>query len=422
MSQTSATRPFSPFEWMLSLRYLRARRKEGFISVIAGFSFLGIMLGVATLIIVMAVMNGFRTELLDKILGLNGHLLIQPLEKPLSDWEEVAARINKVPGVRMAAPIVEGQALASSPFNAGGVLVRGIRLADLEKLPSVAKNIKQGSLDGFDDGQGVAIGRRLADQLSLRSGDNITLVAPRGAVTPMGTTPRIKVYKIAAVFEIGMSEYDSSVIFMPLKEAQAYFNRAGDVTAIEVYTDNPDRVDRYRKLVTDAAERPIFMIDWRQRNATFFNALQVERNVMFLILTLIVLVAALNIVSGLIMLVKDKGSDIAILRTMGATQGSIMRVFLITGASIGVVGTLVGLLLGIVVCLNVESIRQFLSWLTNTELFSQELYFLSKLPADMDTGETTAVVVMALALSLLATLYPSWRAARLDPVEALRYE
>ena len=422
MSQASATRPFSPFEWMLSLRYLRARRKEGFISVIAGFSFLGIVLGVATLIIVMAVMNGFRKELLDKILGLNGHLLIQPLEKPLSDWEEVAARINKVTGVRMAAPIVEGQALASSPFNAGGVLVRGIRLQDLQKLPSVAKNIKQGNLEGFDDGQGVAIGRRLADQLSLRSGDNITLVAPRGAVTPMGTTPRIKVYKIAAVFEIGMSEYDSSVVFMPLKEAQAYFNRAGDVTAIEVYTDDPDRVDRYRKLVTDAAGRPIFMIDWRQRNATFFNALQVERNVMFLILTLIVLVAALNIVSGLIMLVKDKGSDIAILRTMGATQGSIMRVFLITGASIGVVGTLFGLLLGIVVCLNVESIRQFLSWLTNTELFSPELYFLSKLPADMDTGETTAVVVMALALSLLATLYPSWRAARLDPVEALRYE
>jgi lipoprotein-releasing system permease protein len=422
MSQASATRPFSPFEWMLSLRYLRARRKEGFISVIAGFSFLGIMLGVATLIIVMAVMNGFRKELLDKILGLNGHLLIQPLEKPLSDWEAVAARINKVPGIRMAAPIVEGQALASSPFNAGGVLVRGIRLQDLEKLPSVAKNIKQGSLDGFDTGQGVAIGRRLADQLSLRSGDNITLVAPRGAVTPMGTTPRIKVYKVAAVFEIGMSEYDSSVVFMPLKEAQAYFNRAGDVTAIEVYTDDPDRVDSYRKLVTEAAQRPIFMIDWRQRNATFFNALQVERNVMFLILTLIVLVAALNIVSGLIMLVKDKGSDIAILRTMGATQGAVMRVFLITGASIGVVGTLVGLLLGVVVCLNIESIRQFLSWLTNTELFSPELYFLSKLPADMDSGETVAVVVMALALSLLATLYPSWRAARLDPVEALRYE
>ncbi|MBV9347689.1 MAG: lipoprotein-releasing ABC transporter permease subunit [Pseudolabrys sp.] len=419
---SSGTRPFSPFEWMLSLRYLRARRKEGFISVIAGFSFLGIMLGVATLIIVMAVMNGFRTELLDKILGLNGHLLIQPIEKPLSDWEEVADRVSKADGIRLAAPIVEGQALASSPYNSGGVLVRGIRLKDLQKLPSIARNIKQGTLEGFDDQQGVVIGRRLADQLSLRSGDNITLVAPRGAVTPMGTTPRIKVYRIAAVFEVGMSEYDSAFVFMPLSEAQAYFNRAGDVTAIEVYTANPDRVDRYRKAVTDSAQRPIFMIDWRQRNATFFNALQVERNVMFLILTLIVLVAALNIVSGLIMLVKDKGRDIAILRTMGAAQGAIMRVFLITGASIGVVGTLVGLLLGVVVCLNIESIRQFLSWLTNTELFSPELYFLSKLPANMDIGETAAVVVMALTLSLLATLYPAWRAARLDPVEALRYE
>jgi lipoprotein-releasing system permease protein len=422
MSEPNGTRPFSPFEWMLSLRYLRARRKEGFISVIAGFSFLGIVLGVATLIIVMAVMNGFRGELLDKILGLNGHLLIQPLEKPLTDWEEVASRISAVKGVRLAAPIVEGQALASSPFNAGGVLVRGIRLKDLEGLPSVINNIKQGSLSGFDDAQGVAIGRRLADQLSLRAGDNITLVAPRGAVTPMGTTPRIKVYKVAAVFEIGMSEYDGAMVFMPLKEAQAYFNRAGDVTAIEVYTDNPDKVAQYRKDVQDAAKRPIFMIDWRQRNATFFNALQVERNVMFLILTLIVLVAALNIVSGLIMLVKDKGQDIAILRTMGATQGAIMRVFLITGAAIGVVGTLFGFLLGVVVCLNIESIRQFLSWMTSTELFSPELYFLSHLPANMDTGETVAVVLMALILSLLATLYPSWRAARLDPVEALRYE
>ena len=422
MTEPSGTRPFSPFEWMLSLRYLRARRKEGFISVIAGFSFLGIVLGVATLIIVMAVMNGFRKELLDKILGLNGHLLIQPLEKPLTDWDEVAARIAKVPGIRLAAPIVEGQALASSPFNAGGVLIRGIRLKDLERLPSVVNNIKQGTLKGFDDGDGVAIGRRLADQLSLRAGDSITLVAPRGAVTPMGTMPRIKVYKVAAVFEIGMSEYDSAFVFMPLTQAQAYFNRAGDVTAIEIYTDDPDRVDSYRKAVQDAAQRPIFMIDWRQRNATFFGALQVERNVMFLILTLIVLVAALNIVSGLIMLVKDKGQDIAILRTMGATQGAIMRVFLITGASIGVVGTLVGFLLGVVICLNIETIRQFLSWLTNTDLFPKELYFLSHLPADMDTAETSAVVVMALVLSLLATLYPSWRAARLDPVEALRYE
>ncbi|MFL5041306.1 MAG: lipoprotein-releasing ABC transporter permease subunit [Xanthobacteraceae bacterium] len=422
MTEPTGTRPFAPFEWMISRRYLRARRKEGFISVIAGFSFLGIMLGVATLIIVMAVMNGFRKELLGKILGLNGHLLVQPLETPLTDWEPVSARIAQIPGVILAAPLVEGQALASSPFGAAGVLVRGLRARDLAQLPSVANNIKQGSLEGFDEGQGVAIGRRLADQLSLRAGDNITLVAPRGAVTPMGTTPRIKVYKVAAVFEIGMSEYDAAFVFMPLPEAQLYFNRSGDVTAIEVYTADPDRIDRFRRLITEAAGRQIFMVDWRQRNATFFNALQVERNVMFLILTMIVLVAALNIVSGLIMLVKDKGSDIAILRTMGASQGSIMRIFLITGASIGVVGTMVGFIVGLVICLNIESIRQFLSWLTSTELFSPELYFLSKLPAEIDIGETSAVVIMALTLSFLATLYPSWRAARLDPVEALRYE
>jgi lipoprotein-releasing system permease protein len=422
MSEPSRTRPFAPFEWILSLRYLRARRKEGFISVIAGFSFLGIMLGVATLIIVMAVMNGFRKELLGKILGLNGHLLVQPLETPLNDWEQVAERLSKVPGIVLAAPLVEGQALASSPFHASGVLVRGVRAQDLARLPSIANNIRQGTLQGFDEGQGVAIGRRLADQLSIRAGDNVTLVAPRGAVTVLGTTPRIKVYKVAAVFEIGMSEYDAAFVFMPLPEAQLYFNRSGDVTAIEVYTENPDRIDHFRRLVADAAGRPIFMVDWRQRNATFFNALQVERNVMFLILTLIVLVAALNIISGLIMLVKDKGHDIAILRTIGATQGAVMRVFLITGAAIGVIGTLTGFAVGTIICLNVEAIRQFMSWLTNTELFSPELYFLSRLPAEMDAGETAAVVVMALTLSLLATLYPSWRAARLDPVEALRYE
>jgi len=422
MNEPNRTRAFAPFEWMLSLRYLRARRKEGFISVIAGFSFIGIMLGVATLIIVMAVMNGFRKELLGKILGLNGHLLVQPLETPLTDWEQVADRISQSPGIILAAPLVEGQALASSPFSAAGVLVRGYRARDIAKMPSVAGNIRQGTLEGFDEGQGVAIGRRLADQLSVRAGDYVTLVAPRGAVTPMGTTPRIKRYKVAAVFEIGMSEYDASFVFMPLREAQLYFNREGDVTAIEVYVTDPDRIDRFRREVSDAAGRPIFMVDWRQRNATFFNALQVERNVMFLILTLIVLVAALNIISGLIMLVKDKGRDIAILRTIGATQGAVMRVFLITGASIGVVGTLMGFVVGTLICLNVESIRQFVSWVTNTELFSPELYFLSRLPAEMDPGETAAVVVMALTLSLLATLYPSWRAARLDPVEALRYE
>jgi len=422
MNKPTGTHPFAPFEWMLSLRYLRPRRQEGFISVNAGFSFLGIMLGVATLIVVMAVLNGFRKELLDKILGLNGHLLIQPLESALTDWEALSERIGRLPGVRLAAPIVEGQALASSPGASSGVLVRGVRADDLEGLPSVAGNIRAGTLAGFDAGQGVAIGKRLADQLSLKAGDGITLVAPKGPITIIGWMPRIKTYKVAAIFEIGMSIFDSGVVFMPLAESQAYFNRADDVTAIEAYVDKPDQIDRYRRLVGEAAGRPIFMIDWRQRNSTFFGALLVQRNVMFLIVTIIVIVAAFNITSSLIMLVKDKGRDIGILRTIGTTQGAVMRVFVIIGTTIGAAGTMIGLFVGAVISLNVESIRQALSWLTGINVFPKELYFLSQLPAEMDAGETTAVVAMALTLSLLATLYPSWRAARLDPVEALRYE
>lgn len=422
-SAAPTAKPFSAFERMVAWRYLRSRRKEAFISVIAGFSFVGIMLGVATLIIVMSVMNGFRGELITRILGINGHMVVQPIDRPLDDYAALADRFKLVDGVVNAIPLVEGQTLASGVGGAGtGALVRGIRPEDFQSMKMVSENIRSGDLVGFTAGEGVAIGSRMAQSLGLSAGDLITLVAPEGDVTPFGVTPRVKAYPVSAIFEIGMSEYDSSIIYMPLEEAQLYFNAEGVVQSVEIFVAKPDEIDSLRPLIEAAAERQIFISDWRQRNQTFFSALQVERNVMFMILTLIILVAALNIVSGLIMLVKDKGRDIAILRTMGATSGSVMRIFFMTGAAIGVTGTIAGFLLGVLVCLNVESIRQFFSWLSGTTLFNPELYFLSQLPADMDTGETIVVLIVALGLSFIATLIPSWRASRLDPVQALRYE
>ena len=415
------SRAFGVFEWLLAFRYLRARRREGFISVIAGFSFLGIMLGVATLIIVMSVMNGFRTELLDRILGLNGHLFVRGVSTYVTDFDTKADEIAKLPGVVSATPIVEGQVMASSRSNAQGGLVRGISEANLKRLSVVSDHIVLGTLDNFGK-DNVAIGDRFARNLGLTVGDSITLLSPRGAITPFGTAPRVKAYTIAAIFKIGMSEYDSSIIFMPLHEAQNYFRTGDGVTALEIMVKKPDNVDQLAPKVGVIAGPGTDVITWQESNHTFFSALQVERNVMFLILTLILIVAALNIVSGLIMLVKDKGRDIAVLRTMGATRGSVMRIFFISGAAIGVVGTLAGFALGTAFCLNIESLRQFLSALTGTELFNPEIYFLSHMPAEIDVSEVVSVVGMSLFLSFAATLYPAWRAASLDPVEALRYE
>ena len=421
MAESRKVGAFAPFEWMLALRYLRAKRQESFVSVISGFSLVGIALGVATLIIVMSVMNGFRHELLKSILGLNGHVTVQAAEGLLPDYDVLAQRLRAVSGVTRAAPVVDGEVMASQNGVNLGVVVRGLRTADLKSLSIVSKTLSSDAVSRFDSGEDVIIGAGLAQKMGVRPGGSVTLIAPKGNVTPFGTTPRIKTYTVAGVFRIGMTQYDTSFIFMPLQEAQLFFNAENGVSGIEIMVTDPDNDLALLPRLKEASGRATRLIPWQETNSSFFEALQVERNVMFLILTLIILVAALNIVSGLIMLVKDKSQDIAILRTMGASRGAVMRVFLIAGASIGVIGTLLGFVIGVVFCANIESIRQGLSRLTGTTLFDPTIYFLSRMPAEMDAGEVTAVVVMALTLTLLATLYPSWRAARLDPVEALRY-
>jgi lipoprotein-releasing system permease protein len=413
---------FSAFERMVALRYLRARRQEGFISIIAWFSLLGIALGVATLIIVMSVMNGFRAELLGRILGLNGHFAVQSQSGALADFDALAERVRRVPGVLAVRPQVEGQVMAAGPNNASGALVRGLRPDDLSRHATLANGVRAGRIADLADESAVMIGSRMAQRLGLGVGDAITLIAPRGSVTAFGSVPRSKAYRVAAIFEIGMYEYDNNFVYMGLEQAQLFFRFPNTVTSLEVMVDNPNAVRATAARLAGAVGAGGRIYDWQQANASFFTAIQVERNVMFLILTLIILVAAFNIISSLIMLVKDKGRDIAILRTMGATRGMITRIFFLAGASVGAVGTLAGFALGLAFCANIEHIRQFLQSLTGTELFSAEIYFLSRLPAKVDPTEVAMVVAMALGLSFLATIYPAWRAARLDPVEALRYE
>ena len=412
---------FGQFERMVALRYLRPRRSEGFVSLTAAISICGIALGVATLIIVMSVMNGFRHELLGQILGLNGHLSLYANAGYLTDYDPMAAKLRGLPDITAAAPIVEGQALVTQNGVAGGAMVRGFEPADLKAKQLIATHIDAGSLDRFAD-DGIAIGSHLAERFGVHPGERLTLVSPQGKDTPFGTIPRTRAFTVAAVFDTGMFQYDSGFIFMPLPAAQQFFGMDGKATAIEIMITDPDRGIPSGKKVVRSVYPGARLVDWQQSNGSFFGALNTERNVMFVILMLIIAVAALNIISSMVMLVKDKTRDIAILRTMGATRGTILRIFFMTGTSIGVAGTIAGLALGVAFATNIETIRRWLEHLTGTNLFAPEVYFLSQLPAIVQWPEVALIVGLSLALTFLATIFPALRAARLEPVEALRYE
>lgn len=413
---------FSSFEWMVALRYLKSRRGDGFISMIAGFSLVGIALGVAVLIVVMAVMNGFRQELLERILGLNGHAAVVGYGGTIENYDDLSGRISVIDGVVSVTPLVEGQVMATNGDRAAGAVLRGMKAENMLAHEHISPNLVAGSLDGFGDEPTVVMGYRLARQLGLEVGSSVTLISPQGTQTPFGTAPRMQAFRLIATFEVGVYDYDNLFVYLPLIDAQIYYRLEDTVTGIEVFLEDPDDMEPSLEKIKDQIIGVGVVTDWRQMNQSLFSALKVERNVMFLILTLIIIVAVFNIISSLIMLVKDKSRDVAILRTMGASRGSVMKIFIISGASIGVLGTFLGVALGLTLAVNIDAIQQALGALTGTDLWNPEIRFLAEMPAEIKASEVLTTVLIALGLSLAATLPPSYRAAKLDPVEVLRSE
>lgn len=418
--------PFGLWERMLAGRYLRAKRREGGVALISIISFIGIMLAVGVLIATMSVMNGFRAELLGRILGFQGHLFVTGGVLDGSERDRAVARIVKVPGVIQAAPVVEAQAIAIGPGQITGALVRGISAKDLQETKLVSGNITRGTLKGFGDGEFggdvIVVGERLAQQLGVGPGDTLTLISPAGGATAFGGTPLQKAYTVGATFTVGMSQFDQAYIYMPLAQAQLFFGREDTADAIEIKVADPDHAAQLRGPITKAAGPAAIVNDWTQRDTAFWGALAVERTAMRLILGMLIVIAALNIISGLVMLVKNKTRDVAILRTIGAGQGSVLRIFFMAGAAIGGLGTLAGVTLGVLFSVYIGPIQSFVEWVTGTQVFASDVYYLSRLPAKVDWGEVAAISAFSLGMACFWSLLPAWRASKLDPVEALRYE